>query len=173
MIKASALIELGKEHDALSLINTNLRSDLMAREDFQDLKYEHLFYKGRSLTRLTRCNEALEAFEEAQLIHADGKFETDMLIARSNCLMFLKRYEDAYDAAKRATERDDEDLATLALEYMADSRMMQGRVREALATYIELQRKLPCKHVDEESVRTRINRAVAYLEKHSSQSKPY
>lgn len=163
---------MDRAQDALDLIDANLQSKYMERENFQDWKYEHLFYRGESLTRLAKCTEALGAFDAAHAIHADGKFETDILIARSNCLMALERYEEAFDAATRVAASANGELATLALQYMAECRMWQRRVPEALAIYLELQRKLPSKYVDEKRIQTGINRAIASLEKHSTQRKP-
>jgi tetratricopeptide (TPR) repeat protein len=100
-LRDSSFIEAGRAQDALELINANLQSKFMEREDLQDSKYEHLVYKGNSLTRLARCNEALNAFEEAHAMQPSGKHQPDMLIGRSNCLMALKRYEEAYDVASR------------------------------------------------------------------------
>jgi hypothetical protein len=47
--------------------------------------------------------------------------------------------------------------------------MYQGRVPEALAIYLELHKKLPSKHVDEQRIQREINRAIAFLEKNQSQ----
>jgi tetratricopeptide (TPR) repeat protein len=167
--KSTQLIELGRAQEALELINANFQSEYMGREDFRDWKYEHLFYKGSSLTRLAKCNEALGVFDAANVIQADGKFETDILVARSNCLMALERYEEGFEVASRVTSRDDAELAALALQYMAECRMYQGRVPEALAIYLELHKKLPSKHVDEQRIQREINRAIAFLEKNQSQ----
>jgi len=172
-IKATQLFELSRAQEALDLIDANLKSEYMERQDSQDWKYQHLFYKGMSLTRLAQCSAALIAFDAANAIQADGKFETDILIARSNCLTTLKRYEEAFEAASRVTTRDGGELGTLALQYMAECRMWQGRVSEALAIYLELQKKLPSKHVEEKRFQRGINRAIAFLEEHSTQRKPF
>lgn len=167
MAQAGASIDFGQAQDALDLINANLRSEVLQRDDFQDWKYEHLFLKGRSLVQLARYEDALCAFDAANGINPEGKFETDMLIERSNCFLALSRYDEAFNTAAEVLPRDDEDYATLAMQYMAEGRMWQSRVREALEIYSALQKRLPCRLVEEERIGTGIKNAMAYLEKHS------
>lgn len=163
--QASALVDVGRAQEALDLINTNLNTAVLQREDFQDWKYEYLFLRGRSLTRLARCDEALRAFEEAHKLHSEGKFETDMLLDRANCLLYLSRYDEAFEAASQVLARGEEEKATLAMQYMAESRMWQSRASEALELYTAIQKRLPCRSVQEERIQTGIKNAMAYLEK--------
>ncbi len=172
MTQASALVDFGRAQEALDLINAILRTAILQKEDFQDWKYECLFLKGRSLTRLARCDEALRAFDEAHSLYADGRFETDMLLDRSNCLSYLARYDEAYDAASQVLNRGEEERATLALQYMAECRMWQSRLPEALKLYAAIRKRLPCRLVQEQRVETGFKNAMARLEKLHHQGRP-
>jgi len=167
MAQAKAFIDSGRAGEALDLINRILNSELLEREDLQDWRYEHLFLRGRSLTYLGRCEEALCALDAAHTASVDGKHETDMLIDRSNCLLALSRYDEAYEAASLVLPRGDEEMATLAMQYMAECRMWQSRVPEALEIYAAIEKRLPCRLVQEERIQTGIMNAMAYLEKQS------
>lgn len=173
MVQAKAFIESGQAQEALDLVNANLRSEVMEREDFKDWKYEHLFLKGRSLTQLGNCVEALSALDEAHTVNCRGELETDMLIARSNCLLGLARYDEAYDVAGKVLKMGDEELATLAMQYMAEARMWQSRVPESLEIYVAIEKRLPCRFVREERIRKGIENALAYLEKRLPQTRPF
>ena len=170
--QASVFIESGRAQEALDLLRANLESEVMEREDFQWWKYEHLFLVGRSLTRLARCEEALRAFDAASAMFSEGKFETDMLLDRSNCLLALGRYEEAYVTANRVQNRGDKESVTLAMQFMADARMWQSRVAEALELYVAIQKRLPSRLVQEERIQTGIKKAMAYLEKSQPHGKP-
>ena len=167
MVQTEAFIEFGRAQEALDLITEGLRLKLLQREDFQDWKYEYLHLEGRSLTRLARCEEALNAFNNAHAMDPAGKHEIDMLIARSNCLLALSRYEEAYDTARQVLTRGDDEMATLAMQYMAECRMWQSRIPEALELYTAIQKRLPCSLVQEERIETGTKNAMAYLEKNS------
>jgi len=173
MTQASALVDFGRAQEALDLINANLKTALLQKEEFWDWKYEYLFLKGRSLTRLAHCEEALRTFDEAHDMNPNGKFEADILIGRSNCLSYLARYDEAYNAANQVLIRGDVEKATLAMQYMAECRMWQSRVSEALELYVAIQKRLPCRLVEEERIRTGIKNAMARLEKLKPQGKPF
>jgi hypothetical protein len=77
----------------------------------------------------------------------------------------LDRYEDAYAAASKVLNRGDEEMTTLAMQYMAECRVWQSRVPEALELYAAIQKRLPCRLVQEERIQKGITNAMAYLEK--------
>lgn len=72
MAQARAFIDFGCTQEALDLVNENLGSGVLRRDDFRDWKYEHLFLKGQCLVRLKAFDEALCAFDEAQSIDSEG-----------------------------------------------------------------------------------------------------
>jgi tetratricopeptide (TPR) repeat protein len=121
---------------------------------------------------LARFDEALGAFDEAHRIYPEGDFEVDMLIERSNCFLAFRRFSEAYDTASQVLGRGDEEMATLAMQHMAECRMWQSRVQEALELYAAIQKRLPCRLVQEERIQTGITNAMAYLEKLRPQGKP-
>ena len=172
MAQARAYSESGRAQEALDLIDANLKSEVLQRDDFRESKYEHLFFKGRSLVQLAHYDEALAAFDAAHGMNPEGEFETDMLIERSNCFLALSRYNEAFEAASRVLSRGDEEMATLAMQHMAECRMWQSRVPEALELYAAIQKRLPCRLVDEERIETGIKNAMARLEKLRPQGKP-
>jgi tetratricopeptide (TPR) repeat protein len=173
MAQARAYSESGRAQEALDLVDGNLKNEVLQRDGFQDWRYEHLFYKGRSLVQLARYDEALGAFDEAYRVYPEGDFELDMLIERSNCLLALRRFSEAYDTASQVLACDDEEMSTLAMQHMAECRMWQQRVEEAMKLYSELQKRLPSRLVDEERVKTGIRNGMAYLEKRHPQWKPF
>jgi tetratricopeptide (TPR) repeat protein len=172
MTQARAYIHFGRPQEALHLLNENLRSEVLQRDDFLDWKYDHLFFKGQALVRLARYDEALCAFDAAHSIYPEGHFETNTLIERSNCFVAFGRYGEAYDTASQVLNRGDEEMATLAMQYMAECRMWQSRVPEALELYAVIQKRLPCRLVQEERIQTGIKNAMTYLEKLHPQGKP-
>lgn len=170
--QARACIDSERVEEALDLIEKNLGAELLQNAAFRDWKYEHLFLKGHSLVHLARCNEALSVFDSAHDLYPDGEFETDILIDRANCLLAVKRYDEAYDAASRVLSRDDGEKATLAMQYMARCRMWQTRVPEALELYVAITKRLPCTLVQEEEIQTAIKNAMMHLKMGSSRRKP-
>jgi tetratricopeptide (TPR) repeat protein len=164
-IQAMTYIAHGRYQEGLHLIDANLRTEFMERQGFLVDKYKHLAYRGDALTGLARCNEALESLNEAHTLFPDGERETAILIDQSNCLLGLDRYEDAYVAASLVLNRGDEEMATLAMQYMAECRMWQSRVPEALEWYAAIQKRLPSRLVQEERIQKGITNAMAYLEK--------
>jgi len=172
MAQARAYSESGRDQEALDLIDGNLKDEVLQRDDFRDWKYEHLFYKGRSLVGLARYDEALSAFDEAHRVYPEGDFEVSMLIERSNCFLAFRRFSEAYDTASQVLARGDEEMSTLAMQHMAECRMWQSRVSEALELYVAIQKRLPCRLVEEERIQTGIKNAIARLEKLRPQGKP-
>lgn len=172
MIQAVSYLALGRAQEALDLINANLMSEFMGREDFQVWKYEHLATKGRALTYLRRCEEALDSLAQAHRMYPDGTKEADILIDQANCMMALKRYEEAYVMANQVQRRDSGEIAVLAMQYMAECRMLQGRVQESLVLFSDLQKRLPCSLVNEDRILTEIKNGMDYLEKLRPQGEP-
>jgi len=172
MTQVSALVDFGRAQEALELINANFKSAILQKEEFQDWKYEYLFLKGRSLTRLARCDEALQTFDEAHSLYAEGKFEADILLDRANCLLYLGRYDESFEVASQVQTRGDEEMVTLAMQYMAECDLGLGRASDALKLYSEIETRLPCRLVEEERIRAGIKNAMARLEKLRPQGKP-
>ena len=102
---------------------------------------------------------------------SDMQLKTEMLIERANCFIGLGRYAEAYDAASQV--RGDENYTTLAMQYMAECRLWQRRVQEAMTLYRELQKRLPSRFVDEQRVQTGIRNGMEYLENRHPQWKPF
>ena len=171
-IQAMSRIAHGKAQEGLNLIDANLKSPFMERDDFHVWKYKHLAYKGSALTWLARPGDALVALAEAHAMSPDGERETGILVDQANCLMALDRYDEAYESANQVLSRGDEEMATLAMQHMAECRMWQSRVLDALELYVAIQRRLPCRLVQAEQIERGIKNAMAYLEKRHPQGKP-
>jgi tetratricopeptide (TPR) repeat protein len=171
--QAQVLIESGRGEEALELINANLGSEVLQRDDFRDWKYEILFLKGRSFVQLARYDEALCTLDAAHGIYPEGKFETNILIEQSNCFVAFGRYGEAYDTASQVLSRGDEEMSTLAMQYMAECDIGIGRVSEALRMYSEIQKRLPCRLVQEERIKEGMSNCISYLEKVCPQGKPF
>jgi tetratricopeptide (TPR) repeat protein len=170
-IQAMSDIAHGHFQRGLDLLEANLKSEFMEQDDFQFWKYKHLAYKGSALTGLGRCPEALEALAEAHRMKPGGERETAILIDQANCLQALGRYYESYEAASQVQARGDDEMATWGMQYMAESRMWQGMVPEALKIYMQVQKRLPCRLVEEDRIQLGIERAISYLEKRTSQEK--
>jgi tetratricopeptide (TPR) repeat protein len=171
-IQAISYIAHGMAQEGLDLIDANLRSEYMNRDDFQIWKYKHLAYKGSALIWLARPDEALALLADAHAMYPDGEREISILVNQANCLMALDRYDEAYNAASQVLNRGDEEMATLAMQHMAECRMWQGKVQESLELYRDLLKRLPCRLVQEERIQAGIKNGMAYLEKRSPQGKP-
>jgi len=171
-IQAISYLAFGKAKKALDLIDANLSTQYMERENFRDLKYEHLAYRGRALTYLQRWQESLESLDAAHRMFPEGNRTTDILIDKSLCMMMFNRYEEAFHLASQAQRREHGDMATLAMQYMAECDLGLGRAADALKLYSAIQKRLPCRLVQEERIQTGIMNALAYLEKLHPQGKP-
>ena len=172
MAQATAYLDFGRAQEALGLLNENLATEVLQRADFQDWKYDHLFSKGRALVKLARYDEALRVFDAAHGVFPEGNSESEMLIERSNCLIALDRFEEAYNSAIQVLDRGDEDLATLAMQHLAECRLWQRRAQEALEWYAAIQKRLPCRLVQEERIQKGITNAMTYLERLHPQGRP-
>jgi tetratricopeptide (TPR) repeat protein len=171
-IQAMSYIAQGKAQEGLHLIDVNLRSEFMERDDFQIWKYKHLAYKGSALVWLARPDEALMSLAAAHAMYPDGEREAAILIDQTNCLMALGRYDEAYNAASQVLNRDEEEMATLAMQYMAECRLWQERIPEAGKLYMDIQKRLPCRLVSEKRIKEGMSQCIASLEKVRSKDKP-
>ena len=172
LIRAISLIAFGDAREALDLIDANLSTQYMDREDFRDWKYEHLAYRGRALTYLDKWQESLESLDAAYRMFPGGKRTTDILIDKSLCMMMFNRYEEAFHLASLVQQREHGEMKTLAMQYMAECDLGLGRASDALKVYAAIQKRLPCRLVDEERIQTGIKNAVTRLEKLRPQGKP-
>jgi tetratricopeptide (TPR) repeat protein len=100
-IQATSDIAHGHFQRGLDLIDTNLKSEFMKRDDFLVWKYKHLAYKGSALVGLDRCPQALSALAEAHRMNPNGDRETAILIDQANCLLALDKYDESYKAASQ------------------------------------------------------------------------
>jgi tetratricopeptide (TPR) repeat protein len=171
-IQAMSYLAFGKAKEALDLIDANLSTQYMERDNFRDLKYEHLAYRGRALAYLQRWQESLESLEAAHRMFPEGKRTTDILIDKSLCMMMFNRYEEALHLASEVRQREHGDMETLAMQYMAECDLGLRRASDALKLYSEIKKRLPCRLVQEERIQTGITNAMAYLEKLRPQGKP-
>jgi tetratricopeptide (TPR) repeat protein len=183
--RAYAEIDLGRPKNALNILDMCLATGLFEADDMKIHKYRLCFLKGKALTRLRYAAEALEwldnahslfpVIERARNVDEKGIFgwvEPSLQLERANCFMCLDRFEDSYRAAEEALNHDSGDLAAFALQYMAECRVWQKRVPEALALYSQLKKHLPNRLVDEERIQTGITNCMSYLEKLGSASRP-
>ena len=65
----------------------------------------------------------LDVLGKAHQMSTDGRCETAIAIDQANCLLALDRYDDSYNAASRALNTSDEEMKTLAMQYMAECTM--------------------------------------------------
>jgi tetratricopeptide (TPR) repeat protein len=183
-IQAYAEISLGRPQDALALLDINLETGFFEREDFRAHKYDLYLYKGMALERLSRWHEALEWLERAHEMYPTEESatdqdmrkhyqwaETEILFNKARCMMGLKQFDVAYEISKQAHELAEGDTKTVAMQYMADCRMWQGRVTESLRLYLDIQKRPPCVSVRAECIQDRINSCIDYLEKCKPNSK--
>jgi tetratricopeptide (TPR) repeat protein len=166
-IQAVSYISFGREQEALDLLEANLKTEFMEREDFVIWKYKHLAYKGQALAFLQKWEDALTSSEEAHKICQGGQMEADILINKSLCLKALGRYEEAYATASQVQKWNSVEMATLAMQYMAECRLWQGRIPEAGKLYMEIQKRLPCRLVDEKRIKEGMSQCIASLGKSS------
>jgi tetratricopeptide (TPR) repeat protein len=184
--RAYAEKDLGRPANAIEILDANLQTGFFERADWKIHKYRCLFLKGSSLTALSRHNQALKCLDAAHTMYPDETSagdesdlrifrwtESSLQIDRANCLLALGRFEDCYLAAELVARNSGErDLVTLAMQYMAECRVWQCRVPEALNVYAKLKERLPCKWVDENRIHRGISNCMNYLEKQRPPSKP-
>jgi tetratricopeptide (TPR) repeat protein len=185
LTRANAETDLGRPQNALNLLDLCIETDYFDRDDFRVHKYQLFFFKGKALERLERWNEALEWLDMAHSMFPNeascgdettrriyGWVETEILLNKSRSLFGLGRYEDAYEMAMHAYEREKGDTKTLSLMYMANCRVMQKQYAEALKLYLAIQKERPCRAVREEALREGMNRCLKGLEKLQTQDRP-
>jgi tetratricopeptide (TPR) repeat protein len=156
----------------LDLIDLNLKSEFVKKEEFQINKYQLLAYRGSALVFLGRREEALISLTEAHKMYPDGARETDILFDQANCMNELKKYAEAYLLVEQVLRRESGEMATLAMQYMADCCVGLGRVSEALKLFADILKRLPCNLVKEEYIRDRIRICMDYQEKYHPQARP-
>ncbi|HKN22309.1 MAG TPA: hypothetical protein VJX73_12875 [Terracidiphilus sp.] len=185
MNRAYAEEQLGRPANALAILDMIFDAREFEREDCRIPKYQLLLFKGEALIHLRRATDALEWLDNAHALYPSsdsarnederrvfGWVEPSIQVNRANCLLTLDRFEEAFRAASEVLRWTDDDLATLARQYMAECRVWQGRVPEALEIYADLERRLPCRLVDEERIQAGITKCMSYLEKRRAISKP-
>lgn len=185
LIRANAEIDLGRPQNALAILDLSLDTGLFEREDFRVHKYQLCLFKGKAFERLKRWNEALEWLERAHAIFPSVEScpdddsrkifswaETEILFNKARSMVGLGRFDEAFELSQRAYERENGDMQTLAMQYMANCRFNQGRVREALELYIEIQKLLPCRLVRVDQLQEGISRCLDHLGKPIPQSMP-
>jgi tetratricopeptide (TPR) repeat protein len=178
LTRANAESDLGRPGNALNLLDLCIETGYFDRDDFRVHKYQLLFFKGKALERLERWNEALEWLEMAHSLFPNeascgdettrrthGWIETEILLNKSRSLYGLSRYEEAYDLANQAYEREEGATKTLSSMYMANCRVTQERYTEALKLYLAIQKELPCRTIREEALKEGMNRCLKGLEK--------
>jgi tetratricopeptide (TPR) repeat protein len=183
--RAWAETSLGRPLNALNILDIDLATGLFEAEDMRIHKYRLLLFKGEALLHLRLVVEALEWLDRAHRLYPTiestssvqeakifGWVEPSIQIKRANCLLGLDRYEDSFHAAEEVMKFHDAELATLALQYMAECRVWQGRVPEALGLYADLKKRLPCRLIDEDRIEKGIANCASYLEKRRPPSKP-
>jgi len=178
-------ISLQRPLNALQILDLDLATGLFDADDMRIHKYQLCLFKGEALLHLREAVEALAWLDRAHDLYPTKEstscidearifnwVEPSIQIKRANCLLSLDRFEESFKAAKEVANFDQPELGTLALQYMGECRVLQGRVLEALDIYSELKKKLPCRLIDEDRMNQVINNCMNYLEKQQPQSQP-
>jgi tetratricopeptide (TPR) repeat protein len=185
LIRANAEIDLSRPENALAILDTCLETEFFQRNDFRIHLYRLCFFKGKALERLSRWHESLEWLDRAHDMYPEqascadddqrriyGWMETEILFNKSRCMFGLDKFDQAYTFSKQAYGRENGDLKTLAMMYMASCRFMQGKVPDALRLYVEVKKLLPCRTVREDAIEDGIRRCIEYLERQKSTGIP-
>jgi len=185
MYRAYAEDRLGRSENALALHDLNLSTGYFERDDFRIHKYQLYLFKAEAHIRLRQPIDALNLLDQAHALYPrkkDGRGEVEeqiinwvepqIQINRANCLLALDRFEEAFDAASESLKWADDDWAALARQYMAESRLWQGRADEALKIYLDLKKELPSRFVDEGRVDRGLANCMSYIEKRRGPGKP-
>jgi tetratricopeptide (TPR) repeat protein len=183
--RAYAEDQLGRPENALALLDMNLETGYFERDDFRIHKYQLCLFKGQALLRLRRVKEALEWLDKAHALYPSeestpnetersifGWVEPDIQVNRASCLLGLDRLDEAFQSATNVLKWTDGDLATFALQHMAECRVWQRRVPEALKLYADLKMRLPCRLVDQDRIEKGITNCMNYLDRHRPSNKP-
>jgi len=184
-IRANAEIDLGRPHNALSILDISLETGYFEREDFRTHKYELYYFKGKALERLGRWEEALDWLERAHSTFPNEAScpdettrrifswtETEILFNKSRCMCGLNKYQEAHELAQQAYERSHGAIKTLALMYMANCKLMNGNFRDALKLYIDIQKQLPCRTISIDRLEEGIKRCREQMELRGTENKP-
>lgn len=184
--RAWAETSLGRPGNALNLLDMGLATRLFEADDMRVHKYQLCLFKGEALVHLRKAQEALEWLDQGHALFPTvestssieeekifGWVEPNIQVNRANCLLALDRLDESINAASEVIKFSDHpDLCTLALQYMAECRVWQGREREALGIYAELKKRLPCRLIDENRMNQVIANCMSRLEKRQSLGKP-
>jgi tetratricopeptide (TPR) repeat protein len=183
--RAWAETSLGRPVYALSLLDMSLATGLFEAEDMRIHKYILCLFKGEALLHLHRTVEALEWLDRGHELYPTIEtassteerqifawVEPNIQINRANCMLAFDRYEESFQAAEQVLKFDKADLATFAMQYMAECRLWQRRVPEALEIYAKLKKRLPCRLVDESRIQQGIDNCMTYLGKQRPPSRP-
>jgi tetratricopeptide (TPR) repeat protein len=184
-IRANSEIDLYRPEKALALIDMNLETGYFEREDFRIHKYDLFHFKGRALARMWRWDEAIEWLDKAHAMYPSEAdipdedtrrhvhwAEEGILLNKAFCFIGLRRFDEAFEMSRRVYEKAEGWGKTQAMQQMADSRLWQGRASEALALYIDIQKRLPDSSISDECIRDRIVQCTDYIEKCRAKSKP-
>jgi len=185
MDRAYAEDQLGRPANALAILDAIIDAGYFEPENCRTQRYQLFLFKGQALISLRRPADALESLDKAHALYPSpdstqsedqrrifGWVEPSIQINRANCLFSFDRFEEAFQAAAEVLRWTDGDLATFARQYMAECRLAQGRVSEALEIYADLKKRLPCRLVDEARVEKEITNCMDYLEKRGCTTKP-
>jgi len=184
-IRANSEIDLYRPEKALALIDMNLETGYFDREDFRIHKYDLFHFKGRALARMWRWDEAIDWLDRAHAMYPSEAdipdedtrrhvhwAEEGILLNKAFCFIGIKRFDEAFEMSRRVCERAEGWEKTQAMQQMADCRLWQGKALEALALYIEIQKRLPDSSISGEWICDRIVQCTEYIEKCRPISKP-
>lgn len=185
MNRAYAEDQHGRPATALAMLDMILDAGHFEKDDCRIHMYQLCLFKGEALTRLRRPSEALDWLDKAHALYPAerntrneterlifGWVEPNIQVNRANCLMGLDRFEEAFQAASEVLRWTDGDLSTLARQYMAECRVWQGRVPEALDFYSDVKKRLPCRLLEDDRIRQGISNCMSYLEKRRPSGRP-
>jgi len=176
LILANGAIDKGDPERALSMINRNLESDVLLRPEFLSDRFDNLAYKGKALRFLSRWREALVSLKaargmfpkEEEIIDQDTRLHVQRMISEImrneiHCYVGLEDFERAYAISQELWQRENGEEKTLALHYMAVSKIGLGHLREALVLLTRLEQSLPSRLIDEQAVRREIQDCMEAL----------
>jgi tetratricopeptide (TPR) repeat protein len=184
--RAWAETSLGRPANALHLLDMGLATGLFEAGDMRVHKYQMYLFKGEALLHLRRPEEALEWLDKAHALYPTDEgassieerkiyawVEPNIQVNRANCLLALDRLDESVKAAQEVMKFEDHpDLCSLALQYVGECRVWQGRIQEALNVYAELKKRLPCRLIDEKRMNQVITNCMACLEKQRPPGRP-
>jgi tetratricopeptide (TPR) repeat protein len=132
-------------------------------DEFVVERYENLAQYGFALVHLGRYSEALSAFDQAELVYPNGNLSVEIQLYRITGLGRLKHCDEAFLLAQNLSNREKGDVSVRAKYHMAEIRLEQGRFKDALRIYREVQKLLPCTRVSATDVKRDIESALKGL----------